>query len=72
MLVTGGNDPKLGTQGDRLKAAMFPEASSEQLCVSTKTEVQTNVQRLTESSNLIKQSITNLLQYKVCFTVDSC
>ena len=65
MLVAGGNEQKIGTQGDRLKTAIFPDASSEQTRVPNKPEGQTNVQRLTESSQLIKQSLTNLLQYKV-------
>ncbi|KAI6654937.1 beta-catenin [Oopsacas minuta] len=51
-------------QGERLKSALFTESHSDRNCASTPTDHQTNVQRLTRSSQAIKKSITNLLLYK--------
>ena len=52
-------------QGDRLKTAIFPESHPDLSTVSTPNDNQTNIQRLVAPSHLLKQSVTNLLQYKV-------
>lgn len=54
-------------QGERLKTAIFPESHPDLSTVSSPSDNQTNMQRLIGSSHMVKQSITNLLQYKVVF-----
>eukprot|EP00800_Vazella_pourtalesii_P011179 TRINITY_DN2690_c0_g3_i3.p1 TRINITY_DN2690_c0_g3~~TRINITY_DN2690_c0_g3_i3.p1 ORF type:complete len:760 (+),score=125.90 TRINITY_DN2690_c0_g3_i3:32-2281(+) len=51
-------------QGERLKTAIFPESHPDLSTVSSPSDNQTNMQRLIGSSHMVKQSITNLLQYK--------